>query len=219
MKTLKERIMEYMPNIKEEDIFKNTITIAFAVAVISHNGQYRDNGEPYFNHPKRVNIRYMELMAIDDDYYISKTTAILNGLPYEGVRELCFLHDVVEDTSTTHEEIRWLYKEYGYGDFFDEYIDIPLKLITHDKSDSYESYISKVMTNPTASLVKLIDLSDNLNPFGLMHLDDKSLKRSKRYLDYFKLINDKYLFLAKIVNAKEMEKCNYDNETNNSGEA
>ena len=215
MKTLKERILERMPNLKEEEIFKNTITIAFAISIVAHTGQYRDNGEPYVNHPKRLNEKYMNLMTIDD-HPISKIALVLNGLPYEGVREVCFLHDVVEDTEVSHEEIRGLYTEYGFGDFFNEYIDVPLRLMTHDKSEPYESYINKVMTNPISSFVKLLDLSDNLNPFGLMHLDDASLERSKRYLDYFKMINDKYLFLAKIVNAREMEMHNLESEDINN---
>ena len=204
MKTLKERIKEGFPN-TEEELFDDPINIAFEIACIAHNGQTRDNGEPYLSHPTRLFSKFNLLITISDNKKISLEAMILSGLPYFGVAELCLLHDVVEDTEISHEEIKGLYHECKFGNFFDEYIDVPLQLITHDKNEPYESYIKKIITNPIASMVKLLDLSDNLNPFGLMHLDEKAVERSKRYIDYFKMINDKHLFLAKLVNARRME--------------
>ena len=218
MKTLKERIKEGFPKTEEEDLFKDPINIALEIACVGHNGQYRDNGEPYLSHPGRLYSKFNRLISLGDNKEISYEALLLNGIPYYGVAEVCFLHDVVEDTGITHEEIRNLYVEYGYGDYFDECIDTPLRLITHDKNEPYETYIKKIITNPTASLVKLLDLSDNLNPFGLSHLDEYSVERSKRYIDYFKMINDKHLFLAKFINARRMEE-NCADQNKDGGEA
>lgn len=214
MKTLKERILKAFPDLTEEKLFDNTVDISYDIAYVAHEGQYRDNEEPYINHPSRLYLKFSNFISIDNNNFISKEALLLNGIPYLGVPEVCLLHDVVEDSDISHEEIRELFYEYDYGDYFDKYIDIPLRLITHDKSEPYESYIKKIMTNPIASLVKLFDLSDNLNPFGLMHLTDEAAERSKRYIDYFKMINDEHLFLAKIINAKRMDKVYKQNKDN-----
>lgn len=214
MKTLKERILEGFKNYTEEEIFDDPMHIAFAIACIAHDGQTRENGDSYLCHPERLVDHFKWLIRSYKDKRIHEEVLVLNGLPYYGVAEVSYLHDVVEDTDITHEQIKEIFDEYGFGGFFNEFIDEPLRLISHDKSEPYEIYIKKVMTNPISAFVKLLDLSDNLNPFGLMHLGEKEVERSKRYLDYFKMINDKYLFLAKLINARRMEdSCKEDGRT------
>ena len=56
-----------------------------------------------------------------------------------------------------------IFEEVGEGEFFDEYLDEPLKLITHDKKEDYDTYIDKVMLHPTSAFVKMLDLTDNMN--------------------------------------------------------
>ena len=51
------------------------------------------------------------------------------------------------------------------------------------------------MEHPVSSLVKMLDLADNMNMFGLSEPGDFELDRVKRYADYYKRINDKWNFL------------------------
>ena len=63
------------------------IRAAYEMAEKAHAGQKRDSGEPYINHPLQV-AWILASMEIDD-------TTIIAGL----------LHDVVEDTTVSAEEI------------------------------------------------------------------------------------------------------------------
>ena len=43
----------------------------------------------------------------------------------------------------------------------------------------------------------LMDMTDNANVLGLAALDGKKTARSKKYIDFSKVINDKYRFIEK----------------------
>ncbi|WP_456400645.1 RelA/SpoT family protein [Persephonella sp.] len=75
--------VSYLP---EEDVKK--IKEAAYYIIEKHEGQYRKSGEPYYIHP-------IEAAVILADLHLDRTT-IIAGL----------LHDVVEDTDTTSEEIK-----------------------------------------------------------------------------------------------------------------
>ncbi len=78
-----EKIKVYAPNANFEMVEK-----AYNLAKKAHEGQYRKSGEPYFIHPLAVANILIE-MELD----IETITA---GL----------LHDVVEDTEYTYEDIK-----------------------------------------------------------------------------------------------------------------
>ena len=59
---------------------------------------------------------------------------------------VALLHDVVEDTNVTFEELK--------GDFSSEVIDV-LKLLTHDTKVPYDEYILNLKENPIAKKVKV----------------------------------------------------------------
>ena len=198
MSALKEKILKFH-NLTEGEIKElTTVEIARYIAEYAHNGQYRDKNVPYFNHPLNIYAHFADLFGIRRYESICWNMMDAFGIPTDGVSEVIFLHDVVEDTSLSHKDVKNLFKEFGHLDFFNKYIDEPLKLITHDKSVPYPEYIEKVLTNETASFVKMFDLMDNLYLFSLEHFGDKELNRAENYLKYFKTINDKYHFLEMI---------------------
>ena len=92
-------------------------------------------------------------------------------------------------------EIEEVFEEFGEKPYFNLYIKQALLLITHDKSESYEIYIDKLLVNPIASLCKMLDMTDNMDMFGLACLQDKELQRTIGYAKYFKQINDKWHFI------------------------
>ncbi|HKL47810.1 MAG TPA: HD domain-containing protein, partial [Candidatus Izemoplasmatales bacterium] len=81
---LKEALIEYLSKPKHLKLIRS----AFDYANIKHKDQKRKSGEPYIIHPRDVAITLAE-------YEVDPNT-IVAGL----------LHDILEDTDTTYEEIR-----------------------------------------------------------------------------------------------------------------
>ena len=111
-------------------IYTELTNMAMKIAYAAHHGQVDYNGIPYIFHP----IHLAENM--DDE--ISCCAALL--------------HDVVEDTAVTMEELA--------KEFPPEVIDV-LKLLTHDDRTDYFDYVRAIRTNPIAVKVKLADLAHN----------------------------------------------------------
>lgn len=197
----KEEILDILsgPSVKPE--YRTTKGIAYVIASVAHVDQNRDNGMHYINHPRNCVDMFYRYMTIEGWYRSDIITK--NGLPCSGVVEVAYLHDVVEDTELTHEDIKEIYREFGHSDYFKCYIDEPLRLITHNKNENYETYITKVIKNPISSLVKTFDLADNMNLFGLSRIDEKAVNRAKKYIEHFKKINDEHHFLEKICKCRE----------------
>lgn len=181
-----------------------THTIAFIIMDVAHGYDKRENEETYYiMHPRRVaktldDYIYTNQDRYGKDGYLYEQFLEMCEIPYKGLLEIGFLHDVVEDTELTHEDIRYFFEITGNLEFFNNYIDEPLRLITHNKTEDYDTYIGKVLIDSTAALVKLADLNDNLNIFDLKEFTEKEMERSIRYLHYIKVIEDKYHFLEKV---------------------
>jgi hypothetical protein len=126
---------------------------AIALACDAHRGQQYPSpeAEPYILHPLRVMLAVSGLRA--------QTVAVL--------------HDVLEDTSVTVEEIRAIRVS---ADVVDAVV-----ALTHSSDQTYEDYIEQVADNVLARAVKLADLADNLaNNRGLDRTPDV-IDRIERY--------------------------------------
>jgi len=103
---------------------------AMKLAYRAHLGQVDHSGVPYIFHP------YHLAEQMDDE--ISCTVALL--------------HDVVEDTEVTVEDLK--------QEFPPEVI-MAVALLTHDPGKDYFEYVSVLKDNPVAKKVKLADLIHN----------------------------------------------------------
>lgn len=65
---------------------------------------------------------------------------------------VALLHDTVEDTNLTLDDLA--------KEFPKEIVDA-VALLTHDKSESYETYLKKIKTNSLAMSVKMADVEHN----------------------------------------------------------
>ncbi|MBQ3009623.1 MAG: bifunctional (p)ppGpp synthetase/guanosine-3',5'-bis(diphosphate) 3'-pyrophosphohydrolase [Oscillospiraceae bacterium] len=92
------------------------------------------------------------------------------------------LHDVVEDTGYTFEDL------IGMGFSF-EVIEA-LKLLTHEESVPYMEYVSKIKGNPIATAVKLADLLHNSDLSRLDVIDEKALRRVEKYHNAIQFLTD-----------------------------
>ena len=181
---------------KYDDKMLHPINISLEIAEYAHRNQKRLDGTPYILHPCAMFCAFKELSETangDRD----KELLMMLGIPGPGVFEVCLLHDVVEDTEYTFEDIAEIFYDKGYKDYFNDCILEPLTLITHNKKEPYPIYIDKVITNPISALVKMLDLSNNLIPFSLNRLEEKEYRRMLNYVKYLKVINDKYHFIER----------------------
>ena len=116
-----------------------------------HKDQTDKSGLPYIFHPWHV------AESMEDE--ISTCVALL--------------HDVVEDTDTTIEEIR----DAG----FPEEVCEALALLTHEEGVDYMEYVRRLSDNPIARKVKLSDLKHNSDPARLDELSEKDKIRLDKY--------------------------------------
>lgn len=198
---------------KEEDLKKMdgcSVYLSMEIMEYAHRNQKRENGEEYANHPSRCMQEYRELVGIvpDDPFCIDKDLMYEFEIPYDGVQEVCLLHDVIEDSDFTIEEVEGIFDECSLENYFNLYIKQPLVNVTHIKSMDYLSYIKICMEHPVSAIVKMMDLQDNLHVLSLVEFNEKNYERASRYLQYLYLINVKYRF---IENAKRY-KCSFAKE-------
>lgn len=142
------------------------IHAAFELARVAHAPQKRKTGEPYILHPIAVaNIAAEELM--------------LGANPVIA----CFLHDVVEDTPYTIEDIRE-----RFGDDVAFLVRVVTKKPTHDyelskQLDNYRQLLNSMQYDIRAILVKLADRLHNMRTLASMK-PEKQMKIAGE-TDYF----------------------------------
>ena len=123
---------------------------AMIIAYNAHNGQEDKSGVPYIFHP----IHLAEQMETEEECLVA------------------LLHDVIEDTWVTIEQLQTE---------FSETVVEAVKLLTRDKSVDYMDYIRKIKPNPLARKVKLADLHHNSDPTRMENQTEKDIKRSEKY--------------------------------------
>ncbi|MES2708159.1 MAG: GTP pyrophosphokinase [Verrucomicrobiota bacterium] len=125
---------------------------ALQIAVQAHAGQKDKAGAAYIFHPIRV---------------MARCTA-------PGARIAALLHDVVEDTDITFEQLE--------AEGFSTEVMAAVRLMTHAPEVSYDDYITQIMANPIAVEVKIADLEDNSDIRRLTEITDKTADRLRKYL-------------------------------------
>lgn len=135
---------------------------AMKIAYDAHHGQSDCNGVPYIFHPYHL----AEQMC--DEI----TTCV------------ALLHDVVEDTDVTVEQLEKV---------FPKEVTEAVKLLTHDDNTDYFEYVRAIKSNPVARTVKMADL---------MHNSDQSRIVDKKAVSVEKLEhwNKKYALALQILN-------------------
>ncbi len=207
---IKDRINEYLKeqNYTDEEIAfldSSSVYVAEQIATYAHRNQKRINGDYYFLHPHNVLTLYRNFVGIieNDPFCIDVDFLIECGIPYSGVQEVCLLHDVLEDTEVSIDEIEEVFRDLSLEDYFNTYIKAPLLLVTHDKNEDYATYVGKLLCNPVASIVKFMDMADNSNFTGLTELGEYEIERLHKYAFFSKVINDKWHFLENVNKYKK----------------
>ena len=139
----------------------STLNRAIEIATKSHEGATDKYGAPYINHVTRV----MNMGETNNEKIV-------------GV-----LHDVIEDT-------HWTFEDLEKEGFSKDAIDA-LRCVTKTSEDEdYQEFIDRVKINPLAVKVKLNDLRDNMDIRRMPEVLELDLKRLNKYLKAYKeLIN------------------------------
>lgn len=144
------------------------ITRAFALSFLSHKGAVRASGEPYYFHPLEVAHIVIKEMSLDD---VSVAAALL--------------HDTVEDTSISLEDI-----QHEFGDVVAHLIDGMTKIsgvLKSRESKQAETFMKLLMSMAEDLRVVLIKFSDRLhNMRTLKHLPKpKQIKIANETLELY----------------------------------
>ena len=127
----------------------------------AHKGQVDKTGVPYAFHPFHV----------------------AEQMTDEATTVVALLHDVVEDTEYTLEDIAAL----GFGQ---EIVDA-VALMTHEDGVPYLDYVARLKSNPLTRTVKLADLAHNSDLSRLGTVDDETKRRLEKYKKAIALLNSK----------------------------
>lgn len=128
------------------ELLKDALTLSRR----SHKDQTDKSGEDYIFHPIMV--------ALQCNSTEAKVVALL--------------HDVVEDTDVSLDEI---YTQFG------EEIGDAIKLLTHPEGMDYFEYVKQIKHNALAKEVKIADLTHNSDLSRLKEVGEKDKKRIEKY--------------------------------------
>ena len=112
-------------------IYTDLTRKAIVYAYNAHQGQLDRCGIPYIFHP----------------YHLAEQ------MTDELTACAALLHDVIEDTSATVDDLR--------NEGFPEEVVEAVTLLTHDKNVEYMDYVARLSKNKIAKAVKLADLAHN----------------------------------------------------------
>lgn len=149
------------------------LTKAIQIATEAHQGQLDKAGMPYIEHPLRV----MTMGANENEKIV-------------GV-----LHDVVEDSNWTFEQLA----QEGFSDVILDALRCVTKL---SNSEPYYEFVKRVKSNKLAIRVKLNDLVDNMDIRRLPYLTEKDFKRLRKYLKAYKQLNGEPTYSIAACRAK-----------------
>ena len=128
-----------------------TLEQAIALAAKQHEGQVDKANSPYILHPLRV---------------------MLN-VPTIEHKIVAVLHDILEDTETTIEDL------YQFG--FQEHIIDAIVALTKKQGETRLEAAQRARQNPIARVVKLADINDNMDLSRIQSPTVKDFERLKEY--------------------------------------
>lgn len=125
---------------------------AIRIAVEAHRGQKDRGGAPYILHPLRMMFRVQT----------------------DAERMAAVLHDVVEDSAWTLDDLR----ARGFPDEVLRAVDG----LTRREGETYEAFVERAAADPVARRVKIADLEDNMDVRRTGNVSPGDAERLNRYL-------------------------------------
>lgn len=167
---LVDKVRAYDPSVDEDLLNK-----AYVFAMKAHGTQTRASGDPYFSHP-------LEVAGILCDMRLDSAT-IATAL----------LHDTIEDTGATLDEIRAL-----FGDEIASLVNGVTKLsqleLQSDKTRQAENFRKLVLAMSNDIRVLLVKLADRLHNMRTLHFfssDDKKKRIARETLEIYAPLSER----------------------------
>ena len=174
---LVERVKAYDPNADEVGI-----NGAYVFAMKAHGSQKRASGDPYFSHP-------IEVAGILTSYRVDSATI-----------ETALLHDTIEDTVATLEDIRS-----HFGNEVAQLVDGVTKLtrieFQSDRAKQAENFRKLVLAMSEDIRVLLVKLADRLHNMRTLHYIKSDEKRRRIAMETM----DIYAPLAERIGMQEIK--------------
>jgi RelA/SpoT family (p)ppGpp synthetase len=161
---LVEKVKAYQPDADEDALNR-----AYVFATLKHGAQLRHSGDPYFAHPVAV-------AGLLTDLKLDEAT-IIAGL----------LHDTVEDTDATIEEVRQ-----HFGDAVADLVDGVTKLprLSEEgprskQAENFQKFILATTRDIRVLLVKLADRLHNMRTVDFMPKPEARVRIARETLDIY----------------------------------
>lgn len=130
---------------------QSMVDLALSIARQAHEGQLDKAGVDYIKHP----------------IYVA------SQVETEEEKAVALLHDVLEDSSVTAEELLIA--------GLPETVVTTVQVLTKQTGQDYQTYLQAVKSNPLACRVKLADLKHNSDLSRLTSITEKDRERLKKY--------------------------------------
>ena len=131
---------------------------ALEIGIKAHTGQTDAVGAPYILHPLRIMMK----------------------MSSEPERVVAILHDVVEDSAVTLEDLA----QSGFLRLILDAVDC----LTHRKGESSGAYVERVAGNALARKIKVADLEDNMEIRRIHGLAERDKERMIRYQEAYRFL-------------------------------
>ena len=161
---LVDLVKSYDPDADEDALNK-----AYVFAMKKHGAQLRASGDPYYSHP-------IEVAGILTKFKLD-SASIIAGL----------LHDTVEDTDTTVEEIRE-----NFGDQVAQLVDgltklamIEQKSANNKQAENFRKLLLAMSEDVRVLLIKLADRLHNMRTLHFLKKPEKRARIAKETLDIY----------------------------------
>jgi GTP pyrophosphokinase len=161
---LVERVKSYDPNADEDALNR-----AYVYAMKVHGSQKRESGDPYFSHPIEV-AGILTNLKLDDNSIIT-----------------ALLHDVVEDTEATLEDVEQMFgKDIGrLVDGVTKLSRLELQSEQTRHAENFRKLVVAMSEDIRVLLVKLADRLHNMRTLGSVKSPDKRRRVARETMDIY----------------------------------
>src|SRR3954462_11074477 len=161
---LVERVLAYDPDADEALLNK-----AYVFAMTAHGKQFRASGDPYFAHP-------LEVAAILTDLKLDVPTIVT-----------ALLHDTIEDTLVTYDEIKEKFGEEiaGLVDGVTKLSHLEVFSERTKQAENFRKLMLAITSDIRVLLVKLADRRHNMPTLGYIDKPGKRRRIAKETVDIY----------------------------------
>ncbi len=152
---LEEKTLRYNPNLN-----RARLRAAYEFARDKHEGQFRKDGTPYISHPLAA-ASICAGMGLDEDSIIA-----------------CLLHDTIEDTDATHQEVARLFGS-EVADLVEGVTKLTRVVYTTKEEAQMENLRKMLLAMSKDIRVILIKIADRLHNMHTMNFQSEAKRREK----------------------------------------